>query len=72
LKSNSIFEPVDFVAPYFQNSTSDPFTPAEQPCELGNYVSYAINVTGASDVVAGLKFAERENVRLVVKNTGHE
>ncbi|RDW74765.1 hypothetical protein BP6252_05907 [Coleophoma cylindrospora] len=57
---------------WFQNDSCVPFTPASQPCELGNYVSYSINVTGANDVIAGLQFAEEKNVRLVIKNTGHD
>lgn len=58
--------------PAFQNQSCDPFTPTDQPCELGNYVSYSINVTEAADVVAGIKFAAEKNIRLVIKNTGHE
>ena len=50
----------------------DPYPPIEKPCELGKYVSYSINVTGADDVVAGIKFAKANNIRLVIKNTGHE
>jgi hypothetical protein len=38
----------------------------------GNLAVYSINVTGADDVAAGLKFAQEKNIRLVVKNTGHE
>ncbi|KAJ4417400.1 hypothetical protein N0V82_006167 [Gnomoniopsis sp. IMI 355080] len=41
-------------------------------CELGNLVSYSISVSGAEDVVAGINFARDNNVRLVVKNTGHD
>ncbi|KAK0702405.1 hypothetical protein B0H67DRAFT_614299 [Lasiosphaeris hirsuta] len=67
-----LFNPVEFNTPYFQNQSCDPFTPSTQPCVLGNYVSYAINVTGVSDIVAGLKFAAQKNVRLVIKNTGHD
>lgn len=60
------------MASYYQNATCDPYTARNQTCAQGNYVEYAINVTGASDVAAGLKFAKEHNVRLVVKNTGHE
>lgn len=56
----------------FQNQSCDPFTPASQPCELGNYASYSINVTGVDDVLAGIQFAKENNIRLVIKNTGHE
>lgn len=58
--------------PFFQNQSCDPFTPASTPCRLGNYASYSINVTGPDDVIAGIKFAQEKNIRLVVKTTGHE
>ena len=60
------------MSPIFLNQSCDPFTPAAQPCSIGNYVSYSINVTGPSDVAAGLSFAQERNIRLVIKNTGHE
>ena len=58
--------------PVFQNQSCDPFTAKEEQCDLGNYASYSINVTDSSDVVAGIKFAKENNIRLVMKNTGHE
>ena len=61
-----------FVAPLYQNQSCDPFTPISRPCTLGNYVDYAINVTSAADVAAGVRFAQSQNIRLVVKNTGHD
>ncbi|KAI1185598.1 hypothetical protein F5B17DRAFT_432374, partial [Nemania serpens] len=67
-----INQPSDFLSPYFNNYTCDPFTPRSQPCTLGNYVSYVINVTSAADVQAGIAFAEKNNIRLVIKNTGHD
>lgn len=60
------------VAPYFQNQSCDPFTPRSSPCKVGTYPSYAVKVTNASDAIAGMKFAQSNNVRLVIKNTGHE
>ncbi|BCS28394.1 uncharacterized protein APUU_61442A [Aspergillus puulaauensis] len=41
-------------------------------CELGTSPSYSIKATNADDVAAGIKFAKDNNVRLVVKNTGHD
>jgi hypothetical protein len=38
----------------------------------GNIAEYSINVTSAKDVAAGVKFAQKKNIRLVIKNTGHE
>jgi hypothetical protein len=57
---------------YFKNYTCDPFTPRSQPCELGNSVSYVIDVRSAEDVRAGIKFSREHNIRLVIKNTGHD
>lgn len=60
------------MSPIFLDQSCDPFTLEEQPCLIGNYVDYSINVSTPSDVVAGLHFAQEKNVRLVIKNTGHE
>ncbi|KAK5997073.1 FAD-linked oxidoreductase ZEB1 [Cladobotryum mycophilum] len=60
------------MTPYFANQSCDPFTPESRPCVLGNYVSYAINVSSSDDVVSGLKFAKKNNIRVVIRNTGHE
>ncbi|KKA27659.1 hypothetical protein TD95_001252 [Thielaviopsis punctulata] len=60
------------MSPYFANQSCDPFTDRARPCELGNYVRYAVNVTSASDVSAALAFAKKKNLRVVVRNTGHD
>ena len=60
------------MSPIFLNQSCDPYTPESQPCLIGNYVDYSINVTGVADVTAGLRFAQEKNIRLVIKNTGHE
>ncbi|OCL04327.1 putative FAD-dependent isoamyl alcohol oxidase [Glonium stellatum] len=65
-------KPAEIMNPYFQNQSCDPYTPTTQPCELGNYAVYSINVTGAADVIAGIQFAKAKNVRLVIRNTGHD
>lgn len=59
-------------APFFANQSCDPFTPASQPCLLGNYVNYAVNVSGPNDIIATIKYAQDHNIRLVIRNTGHE
>ncbi|KAI1163546.1 FAD-binding domain-containing protein [Nemania serpens] len=65
-------QPAEFLAPWFQNQSCTPFETEGSPCSLGNYASYSINVTSSKDIVAGLAFAKKKNVRLVVKNTGHD
>jgi hypothetical protein len=62
----------EIMNPFFQNQSCDPWTPGSKPCELGNYVSYSINIAEADDVIAGIRFSREKNVRLVIKNTGHE
>ena len=62
----------EIMAPYWQNQSCDPFTSSSSTCRLGNYVDYAVNVSSPSDVTAGLQFAQKHNVRVVIKNTGHE
>nr|WCO08189.1 RNase T2 protein [Pestalotiopsis microspora] len=71
-KLTHINQPSEFLSMYFNNYTCDPFTPKSQPCELGNFVSYVVNVTEASDVQSAISFAKKNNVRLVIKNTGHD
>ncbi|PSN75563.1 FAD-binding domain-containing protein [Corynespora cassiicola Philippines] len=60
------------MAPLFANQSCDPFTPKEIPCTLGNYVSYAVNVSSSDDIAAALSFAREKNIRFVVRNTGHD
>lgn len=71
-RNDSETQPAELANYYFQNQSCDPFTSSSQPCELGNYASYSIAVANADDALAGLRFAEEKNVRLVVKTTGHD
>ncbi|KAL8881457.1 MAG: hypothetical protein Q9198_001347 [Flavoplaca austrocitrina] len=64
--------PSSIMNPWQQNGSCDPFTPRSSPCLLGNYVEYSIRVTSWKDVAAGIQFAQKKNIRLVIKNTGHE
>ncbi|KAI9048465.1 hypothetical protein LZ554_007300 [Drepanopeziza brunnea f. sp. 'monogermtubi'] len=64
--------PAEIMTALFQNQSCVPFTSISTPCTLGNYASFSINVTGVRDAVAGLKFAKDNNIRLVIKNTGHD
>ena len=43
-----------------------------EPCNVGSYISYAVNVSSVADLVATIKFANDKNVRFLVRNTGHE
>lgn len=60
------------MAPFFANMSCDPFTGVHAPCEIGAYVPYAVNASDASDYAATLAFAKEHNIRLVIRNTGHD
>lgn len=68
----AIDSPVDIMNPWYQNGSCSPFYNLNNTCKLGNYASYMVNVSRADDVMTAIKFARSENVRLVIKNTGHE
>jgi hypothetical protein len=60
------------MAPFFANQSCDPFQPKDRPCEFGNYVRYAVNASSAADVQQAIAFAASKNIRLVIRNTGHD
>jgi hypothetical protein len=41
-------------------------------CTLGGFPEYVVNVTSAAQVQLAVNFARNLNIRLVIKNTGHE
>ncbi|KAK4951391.1 hypothetical protein LTR10_010365 [Elasticomyces elasticus] len=60
------------MAPFFTNNSCDPFLPRNASCSLGNYVSYAVNASCASDFQKAIAFIRHHNIRLVIRNTGHD
>ncbi|KAI8950474.1 FAD/FMN-containing isoamyl alcohol oxidase MreA [Xylaria longipes] len=64
--------PSSVMAPYFANSSCNPFLPAASPCIVGTYVSYSVNVSQPMDIARALWFATYFNIRVVIKNTGHD
>ncbi|KAJ5632856.1 hypothetical protein N7490_009195 [Penicillium lividum] len=70
--SSYFVDPINIMSPYWLNNSCSPFTSHNASCTLGNIASYAINVSSAADVQAGLNFAQDHNIRVQVKNTGHD
>ena len=76
----SLEDPVNVISSYFENTTCSPFygplstnaATRSDTCSLGQLAFYAINVSDAATAVAGVNFARDNNVRLIVKNTGHD
>lgn len=60
------------MAPAVLNQSCDPFTPTSMPCTLGNMAIYSINASQPSDFVKTIEFVKEKNIRLVIRNTGHE
>ncbi|KAI8623981.1 hypothetical protein F5Y19DRAFT_456409 [Xylariaceae sp. FL1651] len=60
------------MASFFANMSCDPFMPQEAPCQIGAYVPYAVNASGAADYMRTIAFAKKHNIRLVIRNTGHD
>ncbi|KAI0967872.1 hypothetical protein F4678DRAFT_475012 [Xylaria arbuscula] len=73
-------DPVNVQSMYFENTTCSPFygplatnlAERNATCSLGNLASYAINISDAATAIAGVNFARRNNIRLSIKNTGHD
>jgi FAD/FMN-containing dehydrogenase len=60
------------MAPFFANQSCDPFNDANAPCVDGTYVQYSVDVSKPQDIAATIKFAQDKNIRLVIRNTGHD
>ena len=60
------------MAPFFANQSCDPFLPESARCVIGTYIQYAVNAAEASDFQKTIEFVQRHNIRLTVRNTGHD
>ncbi|KAF7343032.1 FAD binding domain protein [Mycena venus] len=60
------------MTPFFANLSCDPFTRPDDPCVLGTYVQYAVNVSRPVHIYKTLDFVKKHNIRFVVRNTGHD
>ncbi|TGO47640.1 hypothetical protein BCON_0269g00060 [Botryotinia convoluta] len=60
------------MAPFFSNYSCDPFSPKSSNCIVGTYVQYAVNASDASDYQKTINFVRKYNLRLTIRNTGHD
>jgi len=65
-------DPTSMMWPLFQGRTCMPTDDPSGTCTLGGYASYSINVENVAQVQLGVNFARNMNLRLTVKNTGHD
>lgn len=57
--------------PVWQGRSCLPTDDPDGTCSLGAYPVYAVNVSTVGHIQAALSFARRQNLRFVIKNTGH-
>ncbi|KAI0972014.1 FAD-binding domain-containing protein [Xylaria arbuscula] len=65
-------DPISVMSPYWLNESCSPFAGSNVGCTLGNLAAYALEIDSAATAAAGLKFAQDNNIRLSIKNTGHD
>lgn len=72
--SNSTEDPTSVNAVLFQGSTCMPpaLVPAETECSIGGYPAYSVAVRNVAQIQLAVNFARNLNLRLVIKNTGHD
>jgi len=56
----------------FSNNSCNPWLQSNSTCALGGHVAYSVNATGADDIQKTIKFAKSNDIRLVIRNTGHD
>ncbi|KAH6626607.1 hypothetical protein B0J18DRAFT_365261 [Chaetomium sp. MPI-SDFR-AT-0129] len=57
---------------YFTNDTCRPTTTPTDTCTLGYYPVLVIKAKTTAHIQAGVKFARDNNLRLIIRNTGHD
>ena len=67
-----ITSPTSPMAYAFSNNSCNPFSDKSTLCAIGSHPLYVINATSAYDFQIAVRFAKKHNVRLVIRNTGHD
>ncbi|CAK7226599.1 hypothetical protein SBRCBS47491_006286 [Sporothrix bragantina] len=65
-------DPTSIMWPLYQGATCMPTESPSNQCTLGGYPSYAVSATNVAQIQLAVNFARNANLRLVVKNTGHD
>jgi len=60
------------MASWFTNLSCDPFLAPNASCNIGTVQRFAVNVSAAEDVQKTIRFTRDHNLRLVIRNTGHD
>ncbi|TQS32281.1 hypothetical protein Golomagni_07410, partial [Golovinomyces magnicellulatus] len=57
---------------WFANDSCNPFTPPDAMCDNRAFTQYAVRAANYHDYRATFAFATKWNIRLVIRNTGHD
>lgn len=58
--------------PIFEGRTCLPMKDPQSSCTQGGFTSYAVDVFNVAHIQLSVIFARVSNVRLIIKNTGHD
>lgn len=58
--------------PLYQGRTCLPRLSLDTACEIGSYPAWIMNISTVTQIQLALNMARNANIRLVVKNTGHD
>lgn len=66
-------DPTSVMSPIYQGASCEPADGAQgKTCTLGGFPEYSLNITNVAQIQLGINFARASNLRLVVRNTGHD
>lgn len=61
------------MSPLYEGATCEPQDAAlGKNCTLGAFPTYSLNITNVAQIQLAINFARNANLRLVVRNTGHD
>jgi len=69
---NSGDDPASVGFPLFEGRTCLPVNAPDGNCTVGGFPTYVVNVTKVSQIQLAVNFARNANLRLVIKNKGHD
>ncbi|KAG9228708.1 FAD binding domain-containing protein [Amylocarpus encephaloides] len=68
-----VTDPIAPFWPFYSNNTCDPLpNVSNKTCTLGYLPEYVILAKTVAHIQAGVKFSAKKNLRLVIRNTGHD
>ena len=71
-KSARTDHPIAQLWPFMSNNTCTLTSDPEEPCTRGFMGVYVVLATEKKHIKAGVDFARRRNLRLIIRNTGHD